>query len=187
MSKQTYGEASTIHGQDPQSLIETILRSRIYESLYWKEYCHGLNAETLVERAVELQTIGGHYGNQRPTEFICLLLKLLQIQPEKEIVYELINNDDFKYLRALAAFYLRLTGNSIEIYTYLEPLLTDYRKLRRKLRTGSFQLTYIDEFIDELLHSERVCDIILPPLMKRHILEESDELPPYISLLEDEL
>lgn len=33
-------------------------------------------------------------------------------------------------MRALGAFYLRLTGKSKEIYQYLEPLLNDYRKLR---------------------------------------------------------
>lgn len=37
-----------------------------------------------------------------------------------------------RYLRALGAFYLRLVGTAMEIYQYLEPLLNDYRKLRRK-------------------------------------------------------
>lgn len=42
------------------------------------------------------------YGEpQKPTEFICLVLKMLQIQPEKEIIVEFIKNDDFKYLRLL--------------------------------------------------------------------------------------
>lgn len=40
----------------------------------------------------------------------------------------------YRYVRALGAFYLRLTGRSKEIYQYLEPLLNDYRKLR--VRTG---------------------------------------------------
>lgn len=30
-----------------------------------------------------------------------------------------------------------------------------------------FELMHVDEFIDELLHSERVCDIILPRLQVR--------------------
>ena len=33
-----------------------------------------------------------------------------QIQPEKEIVVEFIKNEDYKYVRALGAYYLRLTG-----------------------------------------------------------------------------
>jgi hypothetical protein len=53
-------------------------------------------AETLIDKTIELQSIGGVYGNQKPTEFICLLLKLLQIQPEKEILVEYLRADEFK-------------------------------------------------------------------------------------------
>ena len=31
-------------------------------------------------------------------------------KPEKEIVVEFIKNEDYKYVRALGAYYLRLTG-----------------------------------------------------------------------------
>lgn len=53
-------------------------------------------AETLIDKTIELRSIGGVYGNQKPTEFICLLLKLLQIQPEKEILVEYLRADEFK-------------------------------------------------------------------------------------------
>ena len=44
-----------------------------------------------------LEFIGGTYGgNIKPTPFLCLVLKMLQIQPEKEIVVEFIKNDDYK-------------------------------------------------------------------------------------------
>ena len=36
-----------------------------------------------------------------PTEFMCLMLKLLQLQPEKEIIVEFIKNEDYKYVRVL--------------------------------------------------------------------------------------
>jgi len=39
--------------------------------------------------------------------------QLLQIQPEKEIVVELIKNEDFKYVRALGAFYMRMVGKPL--------------------------------------------------------------------------
>lgn len=32
-----------------------------------------------------------------------------------------------------------------------------------------FELMHVDEFIDELLHSERMCDIILPRLQVGHV------------------
>jgi len=87
-----------------QNLVEKILRSKIYQSMYWKEHCFGLTAESLVEKAVELNYLGGTYGGQRkPTNFICLVLKLLQLQPDKEIVVEFIKNEDYKYVRVLGA------------------------------------------------------------------------------------
>ena len=55
-------------------------------------------AESLIDRAIELKAIGGVYGNNKPTEFLCLLLKLLQIQPEKEILLEYLQADEFKYV-----------------------------------------------------------------------------------------
>lgn len=37
---------------------------------------------------------------------MCLMLKLLQLQPEKEIVVEFIKNEDYKYVRVLGEFQL---------------------------------------------------------------------------------
>ena len=39
-------------------------------------------------------------------------------------------------MRALGAMYLRLVGDTMECYNYLEPLYNDYRKLKRKKRDG---------------------------------------------------
>lgn len=41
---------------------------------------------------------------------------------------------------------------------------------------AGYHLTYFDEFIDQLLTEERVCDIILPRLTKREALEETEGL-----------
>ncbi|KAF0424470.1 PRP38-domain-containing protein [Gigaspora margarita] len=64
------------------ALIEKIIKARSYKSLYWKESCFGLTAETLIDRAAVLTLFGSQYGNQKPTEFLCVL-KLLQLQPEE--------------------------------------------------------------------------------------------------------
>jgi pre-mRNA-splicing factor 38A len=50
---------------------------------------------------------------------------------------------------------------------------------------AGFSLTYTDEFIDNLLHEERACDIILSRLPKREVLEETENLPPRKSALMD--
>ncbi|KAI9470443.1 PRP38 family-domain-containing protein [Zychaea mexicana] len=186
MANRTVSDARAVHGVDPQRLVEKIIRERIYDSMYWKEHCFGLTAATLMDKAVDLTYIGGQYAGQHPTEFLCLTLKMLQLQPEKDIVNELIKQEDFKYLRALGAFYLRLVGRSKEIYLSLEPLLNDPRKLRIREGDG-FSLTYMDEFIDQLLHEDRVCDVILPRLVSRYALEENDELEPRVSGLEGDL
>lgn len=175
-------------------------------------------AETLIDKSLELRCIGGVYGNQRPTEFLCLLLKLLQIQPEKEILLEYLQADEFKcgpvsmlplfantirrYLRALTAIYIRMTFGASDVYELLEPLLKDFRKLRyRNTSThltdcmhaapsfahfiAGYNITFIDDFVDQLLNDERVCDIILPRIPKRQILEEAGDLGPRKSRLLD--
>ncbi len=100
MSNATDPGAQSIHGVNPQHLIEKIMRNRIYSSVYWKEQCFGLTTETLVDKVIELQYLGGTFGgNQQPTPFLCLLLKMLQLQPEIEIVKEFIENDEYKYVK----------------------------------------------------------------------------------------
>lgn len=185
MANRTVKEAKNLHGTNPQYLIEKIIRSRIYDCQYWKEQCFALTAELLVDKAMEIRFIGGVFGgNIKPTPFLCLVLKMLQIQPEKDIIIEFIKNEEFKYVRALGAYYLRLTGTAIDCYKYLEPLYNDNRKLRRQNRAGQYELVHMDEFIDELLREERVCDVILPRIQQRHVLEENNELPPKISALD---
>lgn len=188
MANRTVKDAQCIRGTNPQYLVEKIIRSRIYDARYWKEECFALSAELLVDKAMELKFIGGVYGgNIKPTPFLCLVLKMLQIQPEKDIVIEFIRQEDFKYVRGLGAFYMRLVGTSLDCYKYLEPLYNDYRKLRKQNRQGQFEVIHMDEFIDELLHEERLCDVILPRIQKRHILEANNELEVRISALEDDL
>uniref|UniRef100_A0A131XTF8 Pre-mRNA-splicing factor 38 n=2 Tax=Ixodes ricinus TaxID=34613 RepID=A0A131XTF8_IXORI len=188
MANRTVKDAHSVRGTNPQYLIEKIIRSRIYDSRYWKEECFALTAELLVDKAMELKFIGGVYGgNVKPTPFLCLLLKMLQIQPEKDIVVEFIRQEDFKYVRALGANYMRLVGSSLDCYKYLEPLYNDYRKLRRQNRDGTFAIVHMDELIDELLREERAADVILPRIQKRHVLEETNELDPRISALEDDV
>jgi pre-mRNA-splicing factor 38A len=158
-------KGALIRGQNPALLFEKGVRERITESYYWKEQCFGLNAATLCDRAAGLKFIGGTTGiTGKPTPFLCLAFKLLQLVPEKSIILEYLNfrgddedeegmdgdvvkkeedaNEDddkdekkedlnaagrlgqFKYLRCLAAFYIRLAWEPVEIYKTLEPLLT---------------------------------------------------------------
>lgn len=187
MANSTARIAKNIHGTNPQFLIERVIRGRIYDSTYWKEHCFALTAESLVDKALSLTYIGGTYGIQRPTEFLCLLCKLLQIQPDKEIILEYLRYEEFKYLRAVAAMYVRLTFTALEVYEILEPMLNDYRKLRFRSMSGGYNITYMDEFIHDLLTKERVCELILPRMTRRDVLEEIEGLAPRSSKLEEAL
>lgn len=188
MANRTVSYATNIHGTNPQYLIEKIIRTRIYECKYWKENCTLLNSALVLEKAVDdLRYVGGVYGAAiKPTPFLCLVLKLLQIQPTEEIIDLYIDQPDFKYLRALGAFYIRLTNSSIKVYKKLEPLLRDYRKLRIVDRSHKFSALHMDELIDNLLHEERVFDVILPRLTKRLVFEENRDLEVYKSELEEQ-
>uniref|UniRef100_A0A1J3EXD4 Pre-mRNA-splicing factor 38 n=1 Tax=Noccaea caerulescens TaxID=107243 RepID=A0A1J3EXD4_NOCCA len=187
MANRTDPMAKNIRGTNPQNLVEKIVRTKIYQHTFWKEQCFGLTAETLVDKAMELDHVGGTFGgNRKPTPFLCLILKMLQIQPEKDIVVEFIKNDDYKYVRILGAFYLRLTGTDVDVYRYLEPLYNDYRKVRQKLSDGKFSLTHVDEVIEELLTKDYSCDIAMPRLKKRWTLEQNGLLEPRKSVLEDD-
>lgn len=137
---------------------------------------------------MELRYVGGVYaGNIKPTPFLCLILKMLQLQPDKEIAIEFVQQEEYKYIRALGAFYIRLTCNSVDMYKLLEPLYNDYRKIRYMNKMGKFELLHIDEFIDHLLRDERYCDIQLPRLQKRQALEDTDQLELYQSALDEDL
>lgn len=94
-----------------------------------------------------------------------------------------------------------MTFRAVEVYELLEPLLKDYRKLRylgmgtlyrRSLRcahaevaAGGYSLIHMDEFVDQLLNEERVCDLILPRLTRRDVLEDLGEIGPRKSRLLD--
>lgn len=157
---------------------------KIYDSVYWKQHCFALTAQTVIDKAIQLKYIGGTYGGSRkPTNFLCLVLKLLQLAPEREIILEYIKNDDFKYVRLLGAVYLRLTGRPMEIYQYLEPVLNDFRKVRLRQIDGSFTITHVDEIVDQLLRDFQIFDIAMPRLPLRKHLEENSKLPPRKSAL----
>ncbi|KAH7574660.1 hypothetical protein JRO89_XS03G0327700 [Xanthoceras sorbifolium] len=64
MANRTDPAAKSIRGTNPQNLVEKIVRSKIYQNTYWKEQCFGLTAETLVDKAMELDHLGRHLRRQ---------------------------------------------------------------------------------------------------------------------------
>uniref|UniRef100_A0A8I5UHP6 Pre-mRNA-splicing factor 38B n=1 Tax=Pongo abelii TaxID=9601 RepID=A0A8I5UHP6_PONAB len=54
MANSTLKDEHSVRSTNPQYLVEKIIRTRIYESKYWKEECFGLMAELVVDKAMEL-------------------------------------------------------------------------------------------------------------------------------------
>ena len=186
MANATDSGAHRVHGTDPQYLVEKIIRQRIYDSPYWKEKCFGLDAATLVDQAVTLSYAGGIYSDHNiPTPFLCLTLKLLQLSPPTAIVVELLQQPAYKYIRLLAALYIRLTGRAEEVYGQLDALLSDYRKVKRRREDGGWELLHVDELVDEMLTAERCCSVTLPRLAKREQLVQAGRMEERKSALID--
>lgn len=55
MANRTVKDANSIHGTNPQYLVEKIIRTRIYESKYWKEECFGLTGKYLFSMLLAFQ------------------------------------------------------------------------------------------------------------------------------------
>lgn len=163
--------------------VERIVRQKIHDSLYFKTACFGINAADFCDRAAACTAVGG-LVHARPTDFLCLVYKLVLIAPSSDIVVEMLRQPYFKYLTAAAAVYIRLLYNPLLVHQLLEPLYADYRKLRCVGRDGAQRLLCVDELVDALLTQERFFDLLLPTMPARAKLERVG-LGPRANLLVD--
>ncbi|KAL0236044.1 hypothetical protein GEMRC1_002626 [Eukaryota sp. GEM-RC1] len=167
--------------KNPVSVIDPILSQRILQHSYWKEECYGLNEAGVAEKALSLSYIGGSYSIYlKPTPFLCLLYKLLQLNPVPEIILNLFHQNKYKYIRALAMFYIRLVFKPQFVYTLLDQMYMDYRKLRVRYPHG-WEVTHVDEYTHGLLNARRMFDVTLPYLP----LRANVGVPPRVSPLEE--
>ena len=164
----TQNYKKSIHGTAPQHLIDTATRQKIYRSVYWNQYCFGVNLLLFVDRSQNLKGIGGLYGTYKhPSNFICLFLKLLELEPSEEIIFSFINTKSWqmKYLRLLAALYIRFVYSSDKIFEILEPLESNYNKIA-VLTDNGYILKYFDEIIYSFLTEKIWFGIQFPTLIK---------------------
>lgn len=203
MSNNTDRNALRSRGTDPQTLVPHIVRDKIYTCRYWKEECFALNAESLIDKAKSLTCVGFSYGGfNRPCEFLCLLTKLLQVSPDLDIIRAYITyssghvtNDpseqlhDLRYLRALGIAYIRLVCKPEVVYSLLEPMLADYRKVNVIDPSGKFETITMDEWTEKLLnhHNPPVYGFVFPLLAKRSNVQHQGSLTEYKSPLDEEL
>ncbi|RDA95349.1 hypothetical protein CP533_3445 [Ophiocordyceps camponoti-saundersi (nom. inval.)] len=186
----TRGTTATLapNGLNPATIMEKAVRDRITNSYFYQEQCFFANEADIVESVVQhVNFIGGTHGaDQKPSPFLCLAFKLLELAPGDDVLAEYLahGGEEFKYLRALACFYVRLTRPAVEVYRTLEPFLADRRKLRRRRREDCY-LSFVDEFVDHLLTKDRVCATSLWKMPQREALEDAELLEPRVSPLGD--
>lgn len=169
-------------------LVEPIVRHRILDSLFYKQYLHLTNELTILPVIVQhINFLAGTDAMGRPSPFICCLLRLLELEPSEEVVRMCLDQSQFKYLTALMLVYTRFawpSSSQPQVYETLERYYPDYRKLRFQLkypevvdgRQLRFKISFIDELVHQLLTKERMFDIIMPRLKSRYSLEEAGEI-----------
>ena len=177
MANVTDPLVNQLSGTDPQNLMEYITRQKIYDSRFWKEECFGLTVTDVLEKCcTRLQTIG-----PLPCHCLKLTLKLLQLHPEHELIQKaFVEQDEFKYARAVGCLYIRLTSRPAEIYQTLEACYADFRKLRLwRAHSQTWDIVRMDDYIDELLTqpTTNCLGIALPRLPARRVLQEAGYLP----------
>ncbi|KXJ76931.1 hypothetical protein RP20_CCG008688 [Aedes albopictus] len=129
-----------------------------------------LAAELLVDKA-DIRLLGGVFGgNLKPTTFLCLIVKMLLILPEKNIVVEFIT----RRVQVCSGAWGVLPAAGWFLAGLLQvPGTADNRKLRLQNRMGHFELVHMEGF-NELLQEERACDIIFPRIQKQDVLEKNN-------------
>jgi len=177
MANVTDPLVNQLSGSDPQNLMEYITRQKIYDSRFWKEECFGLTVSDVLEKCcTQMKTIG-----PLPCHCLKLALKLLQLHPEHELVQKaFVEQDEFKYARAVGCLYIRMTSRPAAIYETLEACYADFRKLRLwQAQSQTWAVVHMDEYIHQLLTqpSSNCLGIALPRLPARRILEEAGYLP----------
>lgn len=159
-------------------LVEPIVRHRVQDSLFYKQYLHLTNEQTILNVIVDhVQFVGGTDSGNRPSPFLCCLVRLLEIEPSSEIMELYLTQNgfnEFKYLTALSLVYCRMVrgSNFFELY---DRYITDFRKLRFQDKQFQvingvpvhYSIKCMDELVDDLIESERVVDIKIPHLAPR--------------------
>lgn len=156
-------------------LVEPIVRHRVQDSLFYKQYLHLTNEQSILPIITEhVHYIGGGDSSNRPSPFLCCLVRLLEIEPLADIIHLYLDQNGykaFKYLTALALLYCRMVLDADGFYSIHDKYITDYRKVRVRDKNPLFaadgtpvhyRVLHMDVWVDLLLREERVVDLKLP-------------------------
>ncbi|SGZ47793.1 CIC11C00000004546 [Sungouiella intermedia] len=171
-------------------LVEPIIRHTIQDSLFYKQHLYLTNELTIVPVVVNLvHYIGGTNSSGRPSPFLCCLLRMLELEPDQDIISLYLRQNgynEFKYLTALTLLYCRMVAAPKAVFTLFDEYIVDYRRLRFRLKLPQFVndlpvhyiVIHMDEWIDSMVENERVVDLALPYLPPRQMLVQKGEVDP---------
>jgi pre-mRNA-splicing factor 38A len=145
-----------------------VLRKRIQRNQFWVDKCADASFLDVVSLAADLEYIEGFIGEAgRPTPFVCLLLRLMQLQPTGELLDEMIRQDKLKYLKFIAITLVRLVEEDPTIvHAALDVGLAQYTSLRVRTESGEVSVMPFD-LVCEKLTSSSLFGIPLPSLLSR--------------------
>ena len=163
MANRTVKDAQTVHGANPQFLIEKIIRTRIYECKFWKEECFALTGAESCGFTNTLQR--NHLSTKRwpwimlavfmeattsPPTFFVLSLKCCKFNRRRTLSSNSLRTKTSSTCvllgpctcgwwgrRWTAIKYEHVFIVKYSFCKYLEPLLNDFRKLKMLSREGS--------------------------------------------------
>ena len=165
------------------SFHKDIIRNTL-SSPYYKSVLNNCSILTIIDEIVESKYIGTTYSKQKfPTPFLCLLVRLTQIQPPIDIVNELLGSHDLKYLRQLMYFYVRMNCKDVQVYKILEQGFESYNKIVVREEDGKFKIINCDEIVEILLTSKNFGSLFFPHLTRRNIFERKNKLSKWVSNL----
>lgn len=105
----------------------TTRRAILNSPLYLMEFKHlgviGLLKDVLLTRNIDLK-----YGRE-PSRFLCALVRLYMLHPDRSIVNEMLSVRNFAYANAFAAIHVRCYWPSLDIHKALTPLMSNYTKI----------------------------------------------------------
>lgn len=171
-------------------------RAILNSPLYLMEFKHlgiiGLLKDVLQTRWIDLEY------SQEPSRFLCALVRLYMLRPNREIIYEILSVKNFTYATAFAAIHVRCYWSSLDIHRVLTPLLSNYTKVRVSGVEAVGLQGYVpfDTLIETILrqpstlskHDKTFISIgclRLPLLTKREIFEMSGKLRPLSEELQE--
>eukprot|EP00672_Neobodo_designis_P010362 CAMPEP_0174860776 /NCGR_PEP_ID=MMETSP1114-20130205/49991_1 /TAXON_ID=312471 /ORGANISM="Neobodo designis, Strain CCAP 1951/1" /LENGTH=160 /DNA_ID=CAMNT_0016095761 /DNA_START=69 /DNA_END=547 /DNA_ORIENTATION=+ len=152
--------------------LSEVLRKKVLRSSYWLGRCADATFLDVVALAADLDFVEGMRGEAemaQPTPFVCLIQRLCQLDPPPELIHELIDQKQLKYVRLLGILFVRLTvEDPVAVHAAIDVGLADFRMVRVREPLGAaVEAQPLDVAVEKLVEEETFFGVPLPSLLSR--------------------